>query len=273
MPLSPQQTQQFEERGWISPIDILSNSEAAQLLEQYTQAEAEFGEHLHSENRNNAHLQFEFLADIVRHDLIIDAARSLVGSDIVLWSTVMFVKEPHSSAFVSWHQDATYMGLEPDNFVTAWLALTPSNPETGCVAVVDGSHRNGRAAHTDLYEPDNILTRGQTISGVDISTTSNLVLAAGQMSLHHPWLIHGSLPNRSSQRRIGLAMQAYMGSDVTPTRGDHHVMHIAGAPIRREFITASAPTGHFETDTATRAAANRALSNVLYDGAELRRKL
>lgn len=246
---------------------------AAELLAQFEHAEHQFPDHLHAENRNNAHLQFDFLADIVNHEVIVDAARSLVGDDIVLWSTVLFIKEPDTSAYVSWHQDATYMGLEPDNFVTAWLALTPSTEHTGCVSVVEGSHHEGRAEHTDLFEPDNILTRGQTIGDVDPSAMSNLVLEPGQMSLHHPWLIHGSLPNRSKQRRIGLAMQAFMGGDVLPTRGEHHVMHIAGAPVGESFVEAPRPTRTFAADSATRTAANKALSDVLYDGAELRRKL
>ena len=273
MSLTQKQVDQYRTTGWLAPIDVLGGAEVADLLARFEQAEREFPHDLHAENRNNAHLQFNFLADVVRHELIVEAARSLIGDDIVLWSTVLFVKEPDSSAFVSWHQDAMYMGLEPDNFVTAWLAFTPSNPDTGCVAVVDGSHRNGPAQHEDLYEPNNILTRGQTVSGVDSFATSNLVLDAGQMSLHHPWLVHGSLPNRSDQRRIGLAMQGYMGGDVAPTRGEHHVMHISGAPAREDFTTAPAPAGDFQADTASRNAANKALADVLYHGAKERRKL
>lgn len=273
MSLTKEQVDLYRTRGWLAPINVLGGAEVAELLARFEQAERRFPNHLHAESRNNAHLQFDFLAEVARHELIVEAARSLVGDDIVLWSTVLFVKEPDSSAFVSWHQDATYLGLEPDNFVTAWLAFTPSNPETGCVAVVDGSHLNGQVQHEDRYEPNNILTRGQTVGDVDSSAASNLILNAGQMSLHHPWLVHGSLPNRSNQRRIGLAMQGYMGGDVQPTRGEHHVMHISGAPARKPFITAPTPTGDFEADTATRRAANQALSDVLYDGAKVRRKL
>lgn len=274
MALSLEQISQYRTQGWVAPIDIFSSEEAAQLLTDFEQAEADYPDHLHAENRNNPHLQFPFLSDIALNAKIVDAARSLVGDDMILWSTVLFVKEPDSSAFVSWHQDANYMGMGSDNFVTAWLALTPSTPETGCVAVIPGTHLRGKADHEDLFEEDNILTRGQTVSGINPDDAVNLVLQPGQMSLHHPWLVHGSRPNKSGTRRIGLAMQSYMGRDVVPNRGEHHVIDIRGASVPDGFTGVPTPTDPDDAATiAVRLAANKALADVLYDGAEMRRKL
>jgi ectoine hydroxylase-related dioxygenase (phytanoyl-CoA dioxygenase family) len=271
--LSASQVAHYRDHGWVAPIDIMSEADATDLLHALEAAEAAYPEHLHAEHRNNAHLAFPFLAELALDDRIVDAAASLIGPDISLWSTVLFIKEPDSSAYVSWHQDAFYMGLEPDNFVTAWFALSPSNRESGCVSVIPGSHR-ARADHLDTFGEDNILTRGQTVTDVDESCAVDLVLRPGQMSLHHPWLVHGSQPNRTNQRRVGIAMQSYLGGDVRPIRGNHHVLPVRGALPHDSFVTVAAPTTTIETSAVTvRADANEALSSVLYDGAEQTRAL
>jgi len=272
--LTAEQIERFRTDGWISPIDVFSPAEAAEQLAELEAAEAQWPGQLVDQNRNNAHLSFPFLADIATDERIVDCARALVGADIVLWSSVLFIKDSDSSAFVSWHQDATYMALEPANFVTAWVALSPSTIENGCVSVIPGTHRAGRRNHEDTFGADNILTRGQQVDDIDDTEAEHLTLAPGQMSLHHPWLVHGSQPNRSATRRVGFALQSYLGSDVRPTRGEHHVMHIAGAPVADHWVEALRPTATCDrAGSATRDAANAAFADVLYDGAEKRREL
>ncbi len=271
--LTSLEVEHYREHGWIAPIDVMSETEASEVLAALEAAEADHPTELHAEHRNNAHLAFAFLADLATDDRIVDAAESIVGPDISLSSTVLFAKEPDSAAFVSWHQDAFYMGLEPASFVTAWLALSPSSRESGCVSVIPGTHR-ARADHHDTFGQDNILTRGQTITAVDEAAAIDLELRPGQMSLHHPWLIHGSQPNRSASRRVGIALQGYLGSDVRPIRGEQYVLPIRGAPPHESFRVASPPARDLDPDAvAARAAANAALAAMLYDGAEQTRAL
>ncbi|MGI9605487.1 MAG: phytanoyl-CoA dioxygenase family protein [Acidimicrobiales bacterium] len=273
MVLTAAQIESYRTNGWIAPIDVLSVEEAATAAAALEAAEAQFPHDLHAEHRNNAHLAFPFLADLASHPTIVAAASQLVGPDITLSSTVLFVKEPSSSSFVSWHQDAFYMGLGPANFVTAWLALTRSNLESGCVSVIPGTHREV-AEHRDTFADDNILTRGQEVGGIDPEAAVHLELLPGQMSLHHPWLVHGSQPNRTTKRRVGVAMQSYLCADVLPQRGEHHVLHIAGGPVQPPFIEATRPTGVCTPEArATRSAANAALADVLYADADHRREL
>ncbi len=273
MTLSADDVRHYRDAGWLAPVDVMSLDDARDLLTLLEDAESMYAHELHATHRNNAHLAFPFLADVARHPAIVEAAAQLVGPDISLWSSVLFIKEPDSHAFVSWHQDAFYMSLTPANFVTAWLALTPSTVDSGCVSVIPGSH-HAAACHVDTFADQNILTRGQAIPDVDESDAVHLELQPGQMSLHHPWLIHGSQPNRSRQRRVGIAMQSYLGGDVRPVSGAHHVMHIAGAPVPDDFVEAPAPTAVCSAaGVAARAAANQAFADVLYDGAEKRRSL
>ena len=273
MALTSSQIEHYRHHGWVAPVDVMPEDEAAALLAAFEAAEAAHPGDLHAEHRNNAHLVLKFLADVVIDPRIVESVAALVGSDLALWSTVLFVKEPASSAFVSWHQDAHYMGLEPEDFVTAWLALTPSTRQSGCVSVIPGSHRR-RFAHTDRFGDDNILTRGQEVDEIDPATTVHLELRPGQMSLHHPRLVHGSQPNRSDHRRVGLALQSYLGAGVRPVRGEHHVVAVCGAPPAEGFTTVPLPSESVTEDARrVRAAANAALSSVLYDGAEVTRRL
>lgn len=271
--LSDAQITRYRQRGWIAPIDVMDESEAGELLRLLEEAEERHPGELHAEHRNNAHLAFPFLADLALDSRIVDAVDGLVGTDICLSSSVLFIKEPDSTAFVSWHQDAFYIGLAPDNFVTAWVALTPSTRESGCVSVIPGSHKN-RVDHLDTFGRDNILTRGQSVPDVNEAAAVDLVLRPGQMSLHHPWLVHGSQPNRSAKRRVGIAMQSYLGADVRPTRGEYHVLAVRGAAPHASFTTVVPPKAEVDSEAvAVRAAANEALSAVLYDGADQTRSL
>ncbi len=271
--LSDTEVEHYRRHGWLAPIDVMDADEAAAVLAELERAEHQYPDDLHAEHRNNAHLAFPFLADVALHERIVACAQSLLGPDLSLWSTVLFIKEPDSTAYVSWHQDAYYMGLEPDDFVTAWLALTPSTIDSGCVSIIPGSHR-ARADHTDTFGDDNILTRGQEVSDIDPSTAVHLELAPGQMSLHHPWLVHGSQPNQSSGRRVGVAMQSYLADTVRPVRGTHHVLPVSGQPPHPDFIPAPAPSSECSAHgREARAAANAALSDVLYHGADQTRAL
>lgn len=166
------------------------------------------------------------------------------------------------------------MAVGPHNDVTAWLALSPSTLESGCVSMIPGSHTSGKVEHVDTFGEDNILTRGQEVQGIDPDTAVHIELQPGQMSLHHPWVVHGSQPNRTDGRRIGIALQTYMGADMRPTRGPQYVTHVRGAAVDPSWTELPLPTEVCGADgIANRDAANKSFADILYDGAEQRRKL
>ncbi len=270
--LIDEQVAHYRDHGWVAPVDVLSPDEAARALAALEAAEAAFPDDLHGSHRNNAHLVLPFLADLALHQTILGCVASLIDRPTALLNSVLFIKEPDTTAYVSWHQDATYMGLDSTNMVTAWLALTPSTGHNGCVAMASGTHRDGIRPHVDRYGPENILTRGQHVDGFDPDEAVDIELRAGQMSLHHPHLIHGSRPNRSDSRRVGVAFQSYIGADVRPARGEHHVMVLDDLLVDPSFTVAPRPDAMVTADgRAVRAAANAALSDVLYHGAAERR--
>jgi len=209
--LSQQQINSYQEEGFISPIEVMFEDDALSYAQRLEAAEANYPVDLTGVNRNNAHLCFTFLDELAYHPRVLDAVENLLGPNFFLWGSVLFIKEPKSSHFVSWHQDATYMHISPRNFVTPWIALTHSDRHTGCMSMIPGSHVNDIQPHTDTYGEDNILTRGQEVINVDPSQAVDLILKPGQMSLHHAMTIHGSQPNQSQhQRRIGFPLQSFM---------------------------------------------------------------
>src|SRR3954447_22774326 len=80
----------------------------------------------HASNRVKPYLLFPWAAELVRHPRILDLIEPVIGPDILVFHTTVWLKEAHSENYVPWHQDATYFGLAPFEHVTAWVALTPS---------------------------------------------------------------------------------------------------------------------------------------------------
>ena len=270
--LSQQQIDQYHEQGFISPVDVMPEEEALEYAQRLQTAELEYPDELNAENRNNPHLAFKFLDQLAHHPLILDTVEDLIGPAFSLWGTVLFIKEPQTSHFVSWHQDATYAGVAPYNYVTPWLALTPSNLETGCMSMIPGSHKDAIQPHEETFHQDNILTRGQEIQTVDESIATDLILRPGQMSLHHATVIHGSQPNRSRQRRVGFAMQAYVPAGGRQVLGENYWLPIRGDCVQPDFIELKRPTCDMDSiGISERNKANRNWAEILYQGARQKR--
>lgn len=162
----------------------------------------------------DTHLFQRLAYEIAAHPAVVGAVASVLGPDVMLWSSQWFPKAPRSADFVSWHQDATYWGLTPPNVTTAWIALTEATPENGCLRVIPGTHAGPLFAQHETFAAANMLSRGQEIAvSIDETEAVDLALAPGEFSLHHVGLVHGSGPNRSAGPRIGLAVR-YISPDV-----------------------------------------------------------
>ncbi len=105
--------------------------------------------------------------------------------------------------------------------------MTDSNPGNGCMRVIPGTQSGPARDHVETRAADNLLTRGQTIEGVDKADAVNLVLRAGQFSLHHDNIIHGSAPNRSDDGRIGVAL-TYFSTATRPLQGRLSALLVRG---------------------------------------------
>ena len=231
--------QQFHERGYYLPLDVASVEEIQEMRRQLEAFEANSGGALRGTNRFKNHLLFKWLSDSIRSPKILDAVEDLIGPNLLVWSTDWWIKDAQSPQFVSWHQDSQYWGLDTRKLVTVWVALSPSTMESGCMRVLPGSHLGPDLPHKETFHDDNMLTRGQQIEDIDETLAVNLEVDTGKAVIFAYRIAHASHPNRSNDRRIGLAIryippdarQQYAETDsATLVRGKDTVGHFELEP-------------------------------------------
>jgi non-haem Fe2+, alpha-ketoglutarate-dependent halogenase len=217
--LTPAQITQYRYDGHLFPFPALSEAELAEGNAGLARYENWLGRPInHSDRRwrSATYVMLPWVDRLVCHPRILDVVEDLIGPDILVYHSTLFLKEARTPAFVRWHQDSTYFYLEPHLHVTAWVALSEASVEAGCMRVLPGSHRWGLFEHDDRPEPMNMIRRGQGISGrFDGETGTTMPVRAGQMSLHHTDLVHASGSNDSDDRRIGYAI-SYIPAQVRP---------------------------------------------------------
>ena len=269
--LLPEQIERYHQDGYISPIRVMSENEAARVRERLQEFESRTGGPLRGDLRHKAHLLFPWLADLVRNANILDAVEDLYGGDLLCWTTNFFIKEARNPAFVSWHQDSTYWGLSEPDVVTAWVALTPSNEANGAMQVVPGTHTMDQIPHRDTFDKHNLLTRGQEIEvDVDARNAVTLNLAPGEMSLHHVRLVHGSPPNPSGDRRIGFAIR-YIPTRVRQTVGQDSATLVRGDDRFRHFELEPRPNAELAPEfLALHKRIAERNAQILYRGTEVK---
>lgn len=270
MPIRLTEAQQaaYDRDGFVAPIDIFSADEAAAIRAALEEAEQVWPDELAGANRNNAHYVLPVLDQITHDSRILDAVQDVIGPDILVAGTTLFIKEPETKGFISWHQDARYIGLEPHDWVTGWLAISDVNEENGCMRMIPGSHKAPLIEHVDTFGEDNLLTRGQTVPDVDEAAAVAVPLKPGQLSLHHPRIVHGSGPNMSGERRIGFAMQSYIAPNVEQVIGRIWVQQARGTDRYRNHDVAPRPEAAMQAgDIKFRDEANERLSDIFYAGA------
>ena len=262
----------FQEDGYYFPLKVLD----AELATDYKNrlgriAESAFADNLGNCGQiNQLHVVCPFVNDIIRRPAILDAVETVLGPNLLVWGTSVFMKPPGSRGFVSWHQDLTYWGLNNDQEVAVWVALGPVNQNNGCMQFVKGSHQMGQKPHRDVTDEHNILTRGQHVDvEIDESLVVDVELNAGEASFHHGHLLHCSGPNRSSQPRIGIVINYISTSVYQKNSSQDFAMLVRGEDKYHNFEEIPEPEKEF--GNAELKLHNRIMSShneVLYEGAK-----
>ena len=266
--LNSNQLKQYNEEGYVAPLDILTKEEALDARNEIELIEKEMPNEIDKSGRYNAHLISPKLDAIVHNSKILDAVESIIGKNILVCSTTLFIKNPKEEGFVSYHQDAKYIGLEPHNWVTAWIAITDSNNGNGCMRMWPKSHIELKD-HNQKFNEGNLLTRGQTVEGVPENEIRPVELKAGQMSLHHPRVVHGSGINKSNDRRIGFVVQSYIGTNVKQVLGKNSVQIARGKDEYHYHEVINRTNSLMSKEgKSLRIRENKYLQEIFYNGSE-----
>jgi non-heme Fe2+,alpha-ketoglutarate-dependent halogenase len=267
--LSTEAVAQYRRDGFHFPVRVLSAAEARSYRDRLEAAERAAGGPLAGDRRHKVHLLYTWANELARHPAILDAVEDVIGPDILCWSTTFFTKEAHSSSFVSWHQDATYWGLSTDDVITAWVAFADAPVESGAMKFWPGSHLRNQLEHRDTFDQNNLLTRGQEIA-VDVPDGAgvDVTLKAGEMSLHHVLLVHGSGPNTTDDRRIGFAIR-YIPPHVRQLKVRDSAMLVRGRDAHGNFDMEPEPRADLDVAAlaAHRDATERSVK-ALYSGTD-----
>jgi ectoine hydroxylase-related dioxygenase (phytanoyl-CoA dioxygenase family) len=210
--LSEDQIETYRRDGFLHPLRVMSAADARRFRAGFEEFEALCGRKL--EYAAMTHLFFRWAFDLSTQESILNAVQAILGPDVLVQATLILCKYPADPTFVSWHQDYKYTSQESAPTVSAWVAISDSTPQSGCMRAIPGSHRDGVRPHKDTVIENNLLTYSLE---ADDSRAVDIELKAGEMSLHQANIVHGSLANSSNDKRIGFIIRF-----VTPQFGKSH---------------------------------------------------
>ena len=255
--LSPESIAKFHDHGYLYPVPVFTTDETQYFRDRFAEFETREGGTLTPAGRNKSHLFLKWLHDMATHPKVLDAVEDLLGPNILLYHAQWFEKEPRTPNFVSFHQDTAYWSLNQPQGLSAWIALEPASVEAGCMKVIPDTHKTA-LAHGEVRTSDNMLWRGQTVAeALDTTKAVPMPLGAGEMSIHHARIVHGSGPNTSNGRRIGYSVR-YLPTHVSRTGPRDSAMLVRGVDDYGHFDLESAPKADYEPDAvALHAEINR----------------
>ena len=171
---------------------------------------------------------------------ILDMAEHLIGPNIALWNSSFFAKPAEKGRATPWHQDGEYWPIRPLATCTVWIAIDDSTPENGCLRVIRGSHKNkDLRQHETNSDPNLTLNQELPLTDHDEDLAVDIVLKAGQMSLHDVYLVHGSAANTSGRPRRGMTLRLMPTTSVydrAVAREQHEKIGIVDHSLRTLFL-------------------------------------
>jgi len=194
-------------RNVLDPETIKQASAHVQWLqEQHPEVDPELLEHWYMRDD-------PFWVNLVRDKRILDVVEQFIGPNIATFASHYVCKPPRTGKTIHWHQDGSYWPLKPMEVLSVWLAVDESSPENGCMRLVPGSHKEGlkskglTPAEFEKHVQQVHKGAAKSLFEVEESKIADICLHPGDISIHHPSIIHGSNANTSSKRRCGLTIR------------------------------------------------------------------
>jgi len=214
--LTQAQIAHFNEKGYIVPIDVFGTYQANEIrtyFDMLIEKTMELGGSAY--DVHGYHGRCQKLFDMATNWLVMDVMGDLLGPNFLMWGSHAFNKLPGDPKTVPWHQDASYWPLTPSRTITAWLAIDDVDVSNAAMKYITGSHTLGHLPFENRTE--NVVLNQEVTAAEKYGEVVDIVLKAGQMTVHSDMLIHGSEANVSDRRRCGLTMR-YAPTVVRPLR-------------------------------------------------------
>lgn len=217
--LTKDQVEHFREFGYVSGMKGLTEAQADQLLAELTPimdpghpGNSLFHEFHTNESPDPNRVLFHALGawrispafhDLIWNPAIAVPASQLVGGPVHFWHDQLFCKPARHGGVVAWHQDYSYWTrTQPMAHLTCWIALEDAKIDNGCLQYIPRSHTWDLLPITGLA--GNMDAIREVLSPDQMKAMENpraIELKKGQITFHHPLLIHGSFENRTERSR------------------------------------------------------------------------
>jgi hypothetical protein len=218
----------FEEKGWVVVRGVVPAGELAELRRLFDLVVPEISYPRRKDGVlwevTGAARHLPALARVTREPRFGALAAEALGcAEVQFLQDSLLYKPARDGGPVEWHQDHTYVGyLTPPRVISLRVALLPEDERSGCMRVVDGSHRWGPIGDVRALSEarvDSLLPSLRPDQQAALADARALELEPGDVTIHHCLTLHGSGPNRSDRPRKTLILRMFDGDcRLDPTR-------------------------------------------------------
>ncbi len=168
------------------------------------------------------------LREFTRASLLTDLCADLVGPDVRLYWDQAVYKKPGTESPFPWHQDNGYAFVEPQQYLTCWVALTDATEENGCPWVVPGLHRLGTLAHE--YSDIGLVCLRDPPDAVAVPAPAGSIVVFSSLTPH------STGPNRTGAvRKAYIVQYAPSGAAVLRPEGDGSTQRVLADDRGRQY--------------------------------------
>ena len=198
---------QFSECGYCLYRDVFDPAQV-EKMQDVLQVATLAGVDGLPKNYSEPHTTDAFWLETCIHPRLLDAVESVLGPNLILVFSSMFIKQPRDDNTVCWHQDNTYWpSVHGTEVVTVWLAIDDVAEENAPMQLIPGSHQGYRQLETAKAGEKEWLSKKVEITPQQEASAVSMTMSAGSLSIHDSHLIHGGGINHSDRRRAGYTIR------------------------------------------------------------------
>lgn len=249
MRLSAADLKQYSDRGWLGPISVTDIDETQRLKENLLAAEAQVNLSK-SDYRYKSNVLFPWVDEITRNPNITSIVSDIIGPNFHCWDAIFWIKWPNELRDVSFHQDCTYWNFDkPEKAVNVWYTFSDVTKDHGPLQYYECSHKLKALQHDDIKTQSNLLMRGQTAKLESTDELVSVTAKAGEIIIHHPYIVHGSGKNITATPRLCMSM-IFASTECKPILqlAPESTMMICGEDKYNYMMHDPQPTGVWDID-------------------------